>query len=128
MIRGLLGVLLILLAIHVGYIFASPTIKNTMLQGKMEDLVQNRGLKGERELHRDIMEFIDEKDIPISDKDLVIRVTDDEASIAAHYTCTASFWFYSRDYEFYPASKPSAKLKPRYRHQTAGRRTVRAGN
>jgi hypothetical protein len=133
MIRGLFGFLLILLAIHIGYKFTSPVIKNTMLQGKMEDLVQASGLKGERGLRIDTMEFVHDKHIPLQDKDLVVNIDDNgKATIAAHYSCDATFWFYTRHYEFYPASSPAASLEvKRANHQTvrhgSTRRAQRAG-
>ncbi len=133
MIRGLLGFLLVLAAIHLGYRFTSPYIKNTMLEGKMQDLIRDQGLKGERELRRDTMAFVDEKNIPLRDRDLVVTVPENgTATIAAHYSCDVTFWFYTRHYEFFPASTPSASLGlKQVRHQTVGRdaprRARRAG-
>ncbi len=133
MIRGLLGFLLVLAAIHLGYKFTSPYIKNTMLEGKMQDLIHDQGLKGERELRRDTMAFVEEKHIPLTDRQLVVMVPETGTStIAAHYSCDVTFWFYTRHYEFYPASSPSASLEARQTlHQRVGRkaarRTQRAG-
>jgi len=128
MIRGLLVFLLILLAIHVGYMFASPVVKNTMLQGKMEDLVQSSGFKGEHGLRFDTMDFVHDKHIPLEEKDLVINIPDKgPATIAAHYSCDVTFWFYTRHYEFYPASSERASLelqrssRQTLRHQSVGR-------
>ncbi len=114
MIKGLLVLIILLLAVNVAYIFCSPMVKNTMLEGKMHDLATERGLKGEVELRRDTMNFAHEKNIPLDEDQLVVTVADDgTASIAGHYTVDARFWFYDRHYEFYPASEASARLEPR---------------
>ncbi len=124
MIRGLLVFLLVLAAIHVGYIFASPVIKNKMLEGKMKEVAKESQLKPEHQIRRDVMRFVDEKGIPLTENQVIIEQRNKELIITAHYTTRAEFWFYSRDYEFYAASKPGARHKVRAQH----RRPVRAGN
>jgi hypothetical protein len=129
MIRGLFGVAVFLLAIHVGYIFLSPSIENRMLQGKMEEVSRNRTLRSDQAVRRQVIEFIREKGIPLSPEDLVITMGEDGTSIAAYYKVTSRFWFYERDEEFYPASSSEARLTPRRVQQVqANRRSVRAGH
>jgi hypothetical protein len=124
MIRGLLLFLFVLASIHVGYIFASPVIKNKMLEGKMKEVAKESALKGESQIRRDVMRFVEEKDIPLSENQLVIVNQDRKLTISAHYSSHAEFWFYQRDYEFFAASHPSAKPKP----SSQRRGTVRAGH
>jgi hypothetical protein len=125
MIRGLLVFLCILTAIHVGYIFASPVIKNKMLEGKMKEVAKESALKPAELIRKDLMEFINEKEIPLTSSEIVIQQDGRKLTLAAHYTTHAEFWFYERDYEFFPASHPSARLSPA-RHRT--RKAVHAGN
>jgi len=124
MIKGLLTVFLILGAMHLAYLFSSPTIKNRMLEGKMREIAQDGVMKPESQIRREVMAFVDEKGIPLSADAVVIQKENNRVTIAAHYTDSVQFWFYRRDYEFYPASRASARLKPR--HQRAARRTARA--
>ena len=129
MIRGLFGVAVFILAIHVGHIFLSPRIQNRMLQGKMEEVSRNRTLRTEKDVRRQVMDFIQEKKMPLRADDLVIALNEDGISIAAHYKVTSRFWFYEREEEFYPASSAEARLSPRRAQQAqASRRSVRAGH
>ncbi len=129
MIRALFGVAVLLLGIHVGYIFLSPSIQNRMLQGKMEEVSKNRTLRSDQAVRRQVMDFIRDKDIPLGPQDLVITMDDNGTTIAAHYKVTSRFWFYERQEEFYPASSSAARLAPRRAQQTqARRRSVRAGH
>jgi hypothetical protein len=129
MIRALFGVAVFVLGIHVAYIFLSPSIKNTMLQGRMEEVSKNHTLRLERDVRRQVVEFIQEKKIPLRPDDLVITLNENGISIAAHYKVTSRFWFYEREEEFYPASSAEARLPMRRVQQApAGRRGVRAGH
>jgi hypothetical protein len=125
MIRGLLLFLLILAVIHIGYTFASPVIKNKMLEGKMKEVAKTSPLKRESQLRHDVMEFVYDKGIPLEPGELIIERHDQKFTIAAHYKTHARFWFYERYYEFYPASHPSAALSPR---RSRSGRAVHAGN
>ncbi len=129
MIRGLFGVALFVLAIHVAYIFISPPIKNTMLEGKMEEVAKNRVLRTERDVRWLVMEFVDEKKIPLRPEELVVHFGQGQTTIAAHYKVVSRFWFYEREYEFFPASSDDARLTPhRSQQASTGRRGVRAGH
>ena len=119
MIRALLTVALIILAIHLAYLFTSPVIKNTLLEGKMQDLATNHGLKGETELRRDLMEFITDKKIDVPAEAIQIQVGEGKATIAAHYATTVTFWFYTRKYDFFPASSESARSQWRNSRRSA---------
>ncbi len=129
MIRGLFGVAMFILAIHIAHIFLSPSIQNRMLQGKMEEISKNHTLRSEKDVRRQVMDFIREKNIPVGAEDLVIRLDENGTTIAAHYKVTSRFWFYERQEEFYPASAGDARLKPnRAQRAAAHRRGVRAGH
>ena len=129
MIRGLFGVAVFILCIHVAHIFLSPSIQNRMLQGKMEEVSRNHTLRTKKDVRRQVMEFIREKNMPLSPEDLVITLNEDGTSIATHYKVTSRFWFYEREEEFYPASSNEARLSPRPAQQSkSNRRAVRAGH
>jgi len=113
MVLRLLGILLALLALHFGYQIAAPAINNTLLEGKMKDIVKNRGLREEREMIRDTMAFAQDKNIPLKKSQLNVRLENGRATIAAAYEVDAKVLFYTKHYRFYPASSPSASLQPR---------------
>lgn len=110
MIRGLLIFAVILLTLNAGYVFVSPVVKNAMLEGRMEDVAKNRGMKGKAAIRRDLMEFIQEKKLPIAAEQLRIEKVGDEMTVAARYTVEATMWKYTRVYHFNPASHESARL------------------
>ena len=110
MIRGLLAIALFVALLHVGYVFASPVVKNTMLERKMREVARSQAVKSETSILRDIMSFVYDKGIELDQQDLVIVVRQDKATIAAHYTMDVSFWSYRHHYEFFPASDETARM------------------
>ena len=111
MIRGLLWLLVFVLSIHVTYTFTSPVIKNRMLEGKMKDIAANRGMRQVPEIRRDVMKFVDEKNIPLPPARLQVSLDGTRCTIAGYYTTQAKLFFVERTYEFFPASHPSVRLK-----------------
>ena len=61
MIRGLLAFALFVVLLHVGYVFASPIVKNTMLERKMREVARAKAVKSETSILRDIMSFVYDK-------------------------------------------------------------------
>ena len=113
MIRGLVFLGLLLVVIRAGFIYVSPVVKNTMLEGKMQDLSSNRGLKTEYDLRKELLDFIEENRIDLKSDQIYFELTKRGCAMAAHYTTTATFWKYTRTYEFFPASSESARNKCR---------------
>jgi hypothetical protein len=107
MVRGLLAFLLILLGIHVGYTFASPVVKNRMLEGKMKDIAKRPGMRKEVEIRRDVLAFANEKGIPLPAENLAVREVNGHYVIGARYRTAVKVLFLERDYEFTPATHPS---------------------
>ena len=97
-----------------GRVFASPVVKNQMLEGKMKDIARNRGMREEREIRRDIMKYVSEKNIPLQPTRLQVHLDDGKVTIAGYYTTSAKLLFVERDYEFFPASRPEARLRPQH--------------
>jgi len=95
-------------------------IKNTLLEGKMQEMASNHGMKTETELRKDLMQFIDEKHIDLDMDHVYFEMNDQGCYIAAHYTTEARFWKYGHTYEFFPASSLSAREKSR-RHPVHAR-------
>jgi hypothetical protein len=122
MIRALLGLAILLGAIHIAYAFGSPVIRNTMLEGKMREVAQSRTAKSELSVHKDIMDFVYDKGIDLDPSDLVIVIRNNTVTIAAHYTTDVTYWSYTRHYEFYPASDESARMT----WKRKGRKALRA--
>jgi hypothetical protein len=120
MIRGLLIFALFIFTLRLGFMFASPVIKNTLLEGKMQEMASNHGMKTETELRKDLMQFIDEKHIDLDMDHVYFEMNDQGCYIAAHYTTEARFWKYGHTYEFFPASSLSAREKSR-RHPVHAR-------
>ena len=121
MIRGLVFLGLFLVAIRAGFIYAAPVVKNTMLEGKMQDLSSNRGLKTEYDLRKEILDFIEVKKIDLKSDKIYFELTERGCAVAAHYTTTATFWKYTRTYEFFPASSESARNKWRNKFRLVAR-------
>ena len=111
MVRTLITVLLLSLAIHTGHQFATPVIKNTMLEAKMRKVLQQNPSKTVGPLTREIMKFVEEKKIPLKKHQLLIECSEDErhATIAAHYSTEVTFLFYTHHYDFFPATDVTAK-------------------
>jgi len=108
MIRTLLVVGLIVFLANLGWIFASPLVKNTMLQGKMEDLAKYRGLKSQGDLIAELRTYIQDEKIPLPNDNLYVQVNDRETLIAGYYETEVNFWFLHHIYEFSPASSARA--------------------
>jgi len=114
MIRGLLLFALFIFVLRLGVMFSSPVIKNTLLEGKMQEIASNHGMKTETELRKDLMQFIDEKHIDLDMDQVYFEMNDHGCYIAAHYTTEVRFWKYGHTYEFSPASSLSAREKARH--------------
>ena len=80
-----------------------------MLEGKMKELVKNRGMRGERELTRDLMAYIREKDIPLPERFLMVNLDNTGVTIAAKYVSRVDVLFYTQSYNFTPASSETAR-------------------
>lgn len=110
MIRGLFVFTLIILCLNVVYVFASPLVRNQMLERKIHDIASNHGNKTELALQGDVMTFAYEKGIDLTERNLLIRILDGETIIAARYSVDVNYWRYSRHYEFFPVSSKKAAL------------------
>lgn len=110
MIRGLLVLSIVIFVITLGYEFASPVVKNRMLQGKMVDIARNRANKSDQALHADVMKFIREKDIDLGPQQVMVESHDEKVYIAARYSTEVRFLSYIREYEFFPSSDKKASM------------------
>jgi hypothetical protein len=111
MIKGLLVLAICIFILNLAYLFVSPIIKNTMLEGKMTEVARNHGRKGEAEIHAEIMVYVYDRDIDLEENELMVEVTDEgDAHVAARYETHASFWNYTRTYRFAPVSGDKARL------------------
>ena len=110
MIRGLLTLAVFIFLLNQAYMFTSPYIKNTMLDGKMTELAKNRGHRSEAQIRAELMKFIYEKDIEIDDGNVMVEKTGAGVHLAARYQTEVSFWNYTRGYPFFPASSDQARL------------------
>ena len=120
MIRGLLIFALFIFTLRLGFMFASPVIKNTLLEGKMQEMATNHGMKTETDLRKDLMQYIDEKHIDLDMDQVYFEMNERGCYIAANYTTEVRFWKYGHTYEFFPASSLSAREKSR-RHPVRAR-------
>ena len=120
MIRGLLIFALFIFTLRLAVMFSSPVIKNTLLEGKMQEMAGNHGMKTETELRKDLMQFLNEKHIDLDMDRVYFEMNDQGCYIAAHYTTEVRFWKYGHTYEFFPASSLSAREKSR-RHPVHAR-------
>jgi len=114
MIRGLLIFALFIFILRLGFMFASPVVKNTLLEGKLQEMATNHGMKTETELRKDLMQYLDEKKIDLDMDQVYFEMNERRCYIAANYTTEVRFWKYGHTYEFYPASSLSAREKSRH--------------
>ena len=98
-----------LLVLHFGWQLGEPHMKNYLLEGKMKELVKNRGMRGEKDLKRDIMAYAREKDIPLNERHLVVNLDNSGVSIAAQYRTHVDVLFHTQEYVFTPASSEQAR-------------------
>lgn len=110
MIRGLLAFALFVLVLQAGFLFASPVVKNSMLEGKMREIARSKTAKSETSMLRDVMDFVNEKGIDLDQEEIVIVIKDNKATIAAHYTTDVKYLSYVHHYEFFPASDEGARM------------------
>ena len=122
MIRGLLWLAVFILVIRLAVLFSSPVVKNTMLEGKMREIASHYRVKTETDLRKDLMAFIDEKQIDLEMDDVFFQMDEEGCYIAAVYTTEVRVWKYGHTYEFSPASSFSAREKSRLH-----KRPIRAG-
>jgi hypothetical protein len=111
MIRVLLTLGLVIFACHLTVVFGGPVLENRMLEGKMRDVAEDRALRPDREIRDEVMEFIREKGIPLTEEQVVFQKADRGYRIAARYHVTAKFLFLEHAYDFYPASEDRARLR-----------------
>jgi hypothetical protein len=112
MIRALFILGFLILAGHLTSVFGGPVLKNRMLEGKMKEVATDRALSPEAEIRDEVMDFIREKGIPLTEEHVVFQRADRGYRIAARYRVKAKFLFYEHVYEFYPASEGLARLRP----------------
>jgi NAD kinase len=111
MIKGLLITAIVIFALNGVYQVTAPLIKNTMLEGKMDELAKNHARKAEGELHAELMDFVKDKGINLNETELMVHVGEDgKVLLAARYGAQARFMNYSRSYVFFPASSDKARL------------------
>ena len=109
MVFRLLAIALALLVLHFGWQLAEPPIKNSMLEGKMREMIRDRGMRGEKELRRDVLAYAREKDIPLEERYLMINLDNSGVSIAAAYETDVNVLFYTQHYRFKAASSEDAR-------------------
>ena len=122
MIRGLLWLAMFIFVIRLAVLFSSPVVKNTLLEGKMREIASLYRVKTETDLRKDLMDFIDEKQIDLEMTDVFFEMDEQGCYIAAKYTTEVRVWKYGHTYEFAPASSLSAREKSRLHG-----RPIRAG-
>ncbi len=87
-------------AIHFGWSFASPPIKHYFLDSKIREMADQGRLFNQHEMLNEIMRVVEEKKIPISQKDIQFRKDGNKMRIAVSYRTTVSTPFYTKTYTF----------------------------
>lgn len=94
--------------IHLGNLFYGPVIKNHMLEGKMIQLSEERRLKADYYILKELASFIEDNHIALNPKQISIQhPTPKSVVISAQYEVFCKFWFLERDYVFTPRSDAS---------------------
>ena len=87
-------------ATHFGWAFASPPIKHYFLDSKIREMADQGRLFNQHEMLDEILRIVEEKQIPISSKDIQFRKDGDQMRISVAYSTTVSTPFYTKTYEF----------------------------
>ena len=93
-------------SIFLANMFYGPIIKNHMLEGKMINLANERRLKDDPYLLRDLMSFIDENHIQVKKEQISFqRPEPKEVIISAAYTVHCKFYWLEKTYKFTPSTQ-----------------------
>jgi hypothetical protein len=97
-------------AIFLANLFYGPIIKNHMLEGKMINLVNERRLKADMYLMRDLMSYVEENNIQVKQEQFVLqRPEPKEVILEAKYTVHCKFYFLEKTYVFKPTTRNESK-------------------
>ena len=111
MVKAILIIGVILLVVHMAWVFASPVVNKTMLEGRMKELATNRGMKGEHDLLKDVQSYAEERKIPVPPHAFFIEISGKKTLIAARYTQEAEYWFLHHRYDFTVGSSEEARRR-----------------
>lgn len=97
-------------SIFLASMFYGPIIKNHMLEGKMINIANERRLKDDFYLLRDLMSYIDENDIQVKAEQISFyRPSPKEVIISAKYKVYCKFYFLEKKYIFKPTTANEVK-------------------
>jgi hypothetical protein len=86
--------------VHAGWIFAAPPVKHYFLDAKIRDMAEQGRLYNQHEMLNEILRVVEEKQIPISAKDIQFRLDGNKMRISVSYRTTVSMPYYTKTYTF----------------------------
>jgi hypothetical protein len=93
-------------SIFLANMFYGPIIKNHMLEGKMINLVNEPRLKDDMYLMADLMDYIEENNIPIKREQITIQRPEPKHVILdGKYEVHCKFYFLEKHYVFKPSTR-----------------------
>ncbi len=90
-------------AAHFGWAFASPPIKHYFLDSKIREMADQGRLFNQHEMLNEILRVVEEKQIPVSAKEIQFRRDGNKMRISVAYRTTVSTPFYTKTYAFLSA-------------------------
>ncbi len=111
MLKVALGIAAFVLAAQAAYTFGMPHVETKLVSQKMEELTLQHKLKNDAELKRDILSYMRDKQLAVTEKNVRVQRFPNKVTIAAHYERPVDYLFIHKKWTFYPASEPGASLQ-----------------
>ena len=96
---------------HLGWSFATPPMKHYFLDAKIREIVKEGRLLNTSDMMKEIMRGVEEKKIPVTEKDIHFKRDGNQLRISVAYSTTVTAPFYTKTYQF--ASNYSGLYDPR---------------
>lgn len=93
-------------SVFLATMFYGPIIKNHQLEGMMIKMANERRLKDDFYLLRDLASYIEENKIPLKPEKIIFqRISPKEVIISARYKVHCKFYFLEKTYVFKPSTQ-----------------------
>lgn len=109
--KKLFVVVIVTVALHFGWTFAAPPIRHYFLDAKIRDMSEQGRLLNQRDMLQEILRVVEEKSIPITEKDIKFKREKNQMRISVAYSTTVTAPFYTKTYQF--ASSHAGVYEPR---------------
>jgi hypothetical protein len=110
-VKKIFTIVILTIVGHLGWTFASPPMKHYFLDAKIREIAKEGRLLNQGDMLKEIMRVVEEKKIPITEKDIKFKRDGNQMRISVEYSTTVTAPFYTKTYQF--ASNYSGVYEPR---------------